>query len=129
MPYFNKTILMGHLVRDIEITVTGSNLAIGKSSLAVTSKYKNEAKTMFIDFVCFGKTAEVLDSYAKKGDCIMIEGRLTQNTWEDPATKQKRSKHEILVDTVQFVKTKKQADVSQESSGDNSHDDDDDIPF
>lgn len=125
MANFNKVIIVGNLTKDID--ANNGSVFVAKSSIAVNRKYKDKNETMFIDFVAFGKTGEMLYQYATKGASIMIEGRLTQNTWEDN-NGQKRSKHEIIVETFQLLGRKESATTSHESNS-NVANDDDDISF
>jgi single-strand DNA-binding protein len=126
MPNFNKIILVGHVTRDPEMTYgNGGSLAIGRTTLAVNHKYKDKQESMFIDFVAFGKLAELLEQYVHKGDPLLIDGRLTQNRWEKDG--QKRSKHEIVVDGFQLLKGKdgnKSGDSIDQGEGFG-----DDVPF
>ena len=105
---YNKVTLLGNLTRDVEIRFTPSGKAIGAFAVADNRKWKTEAgeqkeKVSFFDLKAFGKTAEIIAQYHKKGDLIFIDGRLEQETWDDKATGQKRSKIVIVVDSFQFV--------------------------
>lgn len=135
MASYNRVVLLGNVVRNAELRYTpGSNLPVARTSLAVNRKYKDKEDTMYIDIVVFGKMAETLEAYATKGTPLLIEGRLSQNRWEQDG--QKRSKHEIIVDNFQLLGGRKdrQADDSQgsDAGGFNTPSDvidDDDIPF
>lgn len=108
---YNKIILIGRLTRDIELKYTTSGLATAKSSLAVSHYYKDKTtgeqkeEVCFIDFNLFGRSAEVANQYLKKGSKVLIEGRLILNQWVD-STGNKRSKHEIVVETLKFLDKK-----------------------
>lgn len=121
MANYNKVILMGHLVKNIELKQ--GSISVAKSTIAVNSKYKDKETAMFVDIVIFGKSAEILSKYADKGSNLLIEGKLSQNVWDDKGTGQKRSKHEIIVDTFQLIGKKKEAAPNDDAI------DDDDIPF
>jgi single-strand DNA-binding protein len=88
---------------------------------------------MFIDIVFFGRLAETINTYTSKGSPILIEGRLSQNTWEQEGTK--RSKHEIIVENFQFLGSKgdKQAPTHDDNSGrfnaPSDLPDEEDLPF
>ena len=108
MANFNKVILMGNLTRDPELRYTPKGTAIAKIGLAINRKWKSESgemkeETTFVDVNAFGKTAETIGQYLKKGRPILIEGRLRYDTWEDKQTKQKRSKLGVLLETFQFL--------------------------
>ena len=107
---YNKVMLIGRLTRDIELKYTTSGLATAKSSLATSYKYKDKSgadkeEVCFIDFNLFGRSAEVANQYLKKGSKVLIEGRLILNQWVD-STGNKRSKHEIVVETLKFLDKK-----------------------
>jgi single-strand DNA-binding protein len=95
---------MGNLTRDPEIRVTGGGMSVGSFSLAINNRIKgNDEKedVSYIDCVAFGKQADFVKDYLSKGMPILIEGRLQQNRWEQEG--QKRSKVEVIVQTVTFV--------------------------
>ncbi|PLX71789.1 MAG: single-stranded DNA-binding protein, partial [Denitrovibrio sp.] len=77
----------------------------------------------------FGRTAEMCGEYITKGMPILIEGRLSYNTWEHEG--QKRSKHEVVAENIQFVSRRNDSGDSGSSYKEPSADsiDEDDIPF
>ncbi len=108
MASFNKVILVGNLTRDPELRYTPKGTAIAKIGLAVSHKWKNEAgelkeDVLFVDVDCFARTAENVGQYMRKGSAILIEGRLRLDTWDDKQTNQKRSKINVVAETVQFL--------------------------
>jgi single stranded DNA-binding protein len=87
MASYNRVILLGNLVRDIELRYTNSKLAVCQNAIAVNERRKNAAgewvdETSFVDVTFFGRTAEVVAEYLGKGSPIFVEGRLKQDTWE-----------------------------------------------
>jgi len=104
---FNKVFLMGNLTRDIELRHGGpSNTAIAKLGIAVNRRWRtadgeNREETTFVDCDAFGRTAEVLAQYLKKGRPVFIEGHLRLDTWEKEG--QKQSKLKVVIDSFQFV--------------------------
>ena len=108
MSSFNKVILMGNLTRDPEMRYTPSGMAIAKIGLAVNRKWYNEARELqeevtFIDVDAFGKRAETIGQYLKKGRPIFVEGRLRLDQWEDKQTGQKRSRLGVVLENFQFL--------------------------
>src|SRR6267142_5863980 len=108
MANFNKVILAGNLTRDPEVRYTPKGTAIAKLGLAINRTWKNEAgetkeEVTFVDVDAFGRTAEVISQYLKKGRPILIEGRLRYETWDDKQTGQKRSKLGVVLDNFQFL--------------------------
>lgn len=106
---FNKVILIGNLTRDPEMRYSPQGTSVCKFDLAVNRKYKqaDEAKeeVMFISIVVFGKQADTCGQYLNKGSSVLIEGRLQQNRWETEDG-QKRSKHEVVAQSVRFMSRK-----------------------
>jgi single-strand DNA-binding protein len=108
MASFNKVILIGNLTRDPELRYTPKGTAVAKIGLAVNRQWKTETgekkeEVTFIDVDVFGRTAENVGQYVKKGSPILVEGRLKLDTWEDKQTNQKRSKLGVVAETVQFL--------------------------
>ena len=108
MANFNKVILMGNLTRDPELRYTPKGTAVARIGLACNRKWKSETGEMkeevtFVDVDAFGKTAETIGQYLKKGRPILIEGRLRYDTWEDKQTKQKKSKLGVVLENFQFL--------------------------
>ena len=108
MASFNKVILVGNLTRDPELRYTPKGTAIAKIGLAVNRVWTNEAgekkeEVTFVDVDVFGRTAENVGQYMRKGRPIMIEGRLKLDQWDDKATGAKRSKLGVVAETVQFL--------------------------
>ena len=108
MASFNKVILMGNLTRDPELRYTPKGTAIAKIGLAVNRVWTNEAgekkeEVTFVDVDVFGRTAENVGQYMRKGRPILVEGRLKLDQWDDKQTGQKRSRLGVIADTVQFL--------------------------
>ncbi|MFM2295298.1 MAG: Helix-destabilizing protein [Verrucomicrobiota bacterium] len=108
MASFNKVILMGNLTRDPELRYTPKGTAIAKIGLAVNRVWTNEAgekkeEVTFIDVDVFGRTAENVGQYMRKGRPLLVEGRLKLDQWDDKATGAKRSKLGVIAETVQFL--------------------------
>ena len=108
---FNKVILIGNLTRDVELKYTPNGTAVAKFGLAVNRTYKdnmsgeNKQEVLFIDITVFGRSAEVANQYLSKGRRVLVEGRLVLDQWVD-STGQKRSKHSVVAEKVQFMDSK-----------------------
>lgn len=106
MTSFNKVILMGNLTKDPEIRYTPSGTAVANFGLAVNNRFKQgeefKEEVCFVDIVVFGKQAENTGQYLSRGQGVLIEGRLQQRRWETEDG-QKRSKHEVIAQTVRFL--------------------------
>ena len=108
MASFNKVILAGNLTRDPELRYTPKGTAIAKIGLAVNRTWRNEAgetkeEVTFVDVDCFGRTAENVGQYMRKGSAMLVEGRLKLDTWDDKQSGQKRSKLGVVAETIQFL--------------------------
>jgi single-strand DNA-binding protein len=106
MASFNKVILIGNLTRDPELRVTANGNSICKLGLAVNRNYltkdgERREETTFIDIDAFGKPAEVISKYMRKGRSLLVEGRLRLDQWESDG--QKRSKLNVVLENFQFL--------------------------
>ena len=111
MASFNKVILMGNLTRDPELRYTPKGTAVTKIGLAVNRVWKTETgetkeEVTFVDIDIFGRTAENVSQYMRKGSPLLVEGRLRLDTWDDKQTNQKRSKLTVVGETVQFLNSR-----------------------
>lgn len=105
--YLNKAFLFGNLTRDPELKSLPSGIKVVSFGLATnrTWKDKNGVKqdsTTFHNIVAFGKTAEVMAQYLKKGRSAFIEGRIETRSWDDKNSGEKKYRTEIIVDNFQF---------------------------
>lgn len=105
----NKVILIGHLTRDIELRYTPAGVAVGNSSIAVNTNYKDKngekkQEACFIEISAFGKSAEIMNQYLSKGKKVLVEGRLKFDMWEKDGTK--HSKHSVLIESFEFLEAK-----------------------
>jgi single-strand DNA-binding protein len=108
MANFNKVILAGNLTRDPELRYTPKGIAIAKFGLAVNRVWKTETgetkeEVTFVDIDAFGKQAETIGQYLKKGRPVLVEGRLRLDQWDDKQTGQKRSRLGVVLEGFQFL--------------------------
>ena len=109
MASFNKVILIGNLTRDPEVKSLPKGTAVCNISMAVNRRWKNDAgeekeEVYFADCKAFGRQAETIGQYVKKGHPLMVEGRLTREEWDDKKTGEKKSATRIMIETFQFLK-------------------------
>ena len=119
---YNKVIMIGNLTRDIELKYIPSGAAIAKGAIATSHKYKTQTgeqkdEVCFLDFNVFGKSAEILNQYVRKGSKVMLEGRLVLEQWVDQ-NGGNRSKHSLRVETFKFLDSKSD---SMGGSGNNNY--------
>jgi|688.fasta_scaffold00954_34 single-strand DNA-binding protein len=109
MASFNKVILIGNLTRDVELKYLPKGTPVCNVSMAMNRRWKNEVgeekeDVYFAECKAFGKQAETIAQYVKKGHPLMVEGRLTREEWDDKKTGEKRSTTRIMIETFQFLK-------------------------
>ena len=133
---YNKLILIGYLTRDPVLSyLPNTQTAVCEAGIATNYKWKaadgtKREEVMFLDWKAFGKTAETLAKYLKKGAAVLLEGRLQFDQWEKDGAK--RSKHRMVVDRFSFMGSAADAEkpaAAQESTDAFVPADDDDIPF
>jgi len=118
LPTFTK---VGRLSRDIELAYTPSGMAIAKTSIVFSEKYKEKESTCFIDLVAFGKTAETLNQYMQKGHRIEGVFKLGQETWtaQDGTN---RSKHALTLERIsEFIESKNQTQMDYQGQQQQDH--------
>jgi len=121
MANFNKVILAGNLTRDPELRYTPKGTAIARIGLAINRSWKTETgelkeEVTFVDVDAFGKTAETIGQYFKKGRPILMEGRLRYESWDDKQTNQKRSKLAVVMESFQFMDSQRSGDGASQPS-------------
>lgn len=105
--YINKAFIYGNLTRDPEMKALPSGTSVTSFGVATnrTWKDKNGVKqdsATFHNVVAFGKQAEVLHQYCKKGSPIFVEGRIENRSWDDKTSGEKKYRSEIVVENFQF---------------------------
>lgn len=107
MASFNKILLMGNLTRDPQLSYTPSQTAVVDFGLATNRRWtaqdgSQRDETCFVDCRAFGRMAENINKFFKKGRPIFVEGRLSFDQWtgQDGV---KRSKHRVTVENFTFM--------------------------
>ncbi len=137
MASLNKVILIGNLGGDPELRKTSGDLSIAQFSIATSEKRKDESgnfqeKTEWHKIVAFGRTAEIVSEYLKKGSSVCIEGKIQYSSWEKDG--QKHYKTEIIANNLVML-GKKSNESSNNNVSDNSdvsnssETSEDDLPF
>ena len=104
--YLNKALLIGNLTRDPELKSLPSGVRVASFAVATNRvwKDKNGAKQESVDFhnvVVFGRQAEIVGQYLKKGSSVLVEGRMQTRSWDD-ASGVKKYRTEVIADRIQF---------------------------
>jgi single-strand DNA-binding protein len=106
MASFNKVILLGNLTRDPELRYTPNGTPVATFGMATNRRSgqgtDRKEEVCFVDIVVFGREAETASEYLSKGRQALIEGRLQWRSWEGQDG-QKRSKHEVIAERIQFM--------------------------
>ncbi len=108
MASVNKVILVGNLGKDPDVRYMPDGAAMANISLATTDTWKDKSgakqeKTEWHRVSFFGKTAEIVGQYLKKGSQVYVEGRLQTRKWQDKETGQDRYTTEIVADRMQML--------------------------
>ncbi len=105
--YLNKAFLYGNLTRDPEIRALPSGQQVASFSIATNRTYKDkngqkQDATEFHNIVAFGKLADIIGQYLKKGRPIFVEGRIQTRSWDDKTSGEKKYRTEVVVENFQF---------------------------
>lgn len=116
--YLNKAIVIGNLTRDPEIRSLPSGIKVCSFSLATNRVWKDkdgsrQESTDYHNIVVFGRQAETVAQYMKKGSSMLVEGRMQTRSWEDKTSGEKKYRTEIVADRTQFGPKGNSSGVSQ----------------
>ncbi len=105
--YINKAILFGNLTRDPELRALPSGMNVCNFSVATNRVYKDrdgkkQEQTDFHNVVVFGRQADTVSQYLKKGSSVYVEGRMQTRSWDDKSSGEKKYRTEVVADSVQF---------------------------
>lgn len=105
--YLNKAIIIGNLTRDPEMKALPSGIQVCSFSVATNRVWKDKEgnkkeQSDFHNIVVFGRQAETAGQYLKKGQSVLVEGRIQTRSWDDKTSGEKKYRTEIVADRVQF---------------------------
>ena len=118
----NKTISIGNLCADPEIKATANGTQVANIRLALNDSYKDKStgavvdNTEYVRVVFFGKVAEIVGQYLKKGSKVYVEGSLRTKKWQDKQTGQDKYSTEIVGSEMQMLDSKGGQDQSGQGS-------------
>ena len=103
----NKAFLFGNLTRDPELRSLPSGIKVASFGLATNRTWKDkdgvkQDSVTFHNIVSYGKTAEIMAQYLKKGRSVFVEGRIDSRSWDDKNDGTKKYRTEIVVENFQF---------------------------
>lgn len=119
---YNKVTLIGNLGKKPEIRTLDNGVVVCRFPIATTETYKNRKSgkktnhTEWHTIVLWRGLAEVAEKYLKKGDLILIEGRIRYRSWEDKESGQRRYITEILADQMQMMGSANKSSQLENSS-------------
>jgi single-strand DNA-binding protein len=118
----NKVILLGNIGKDPEVNFLPSGSAVAKFGLATSDRFKDKGgewqdRTEWHNLVAFGKVAEIIRDYVKKGAKLYVEGSLRTSSWDDKTSGQKRYKTEIIVNDISLLSGRGDGEGSGSYSG------------
>jgi single-strand DNA-binding protein len=116
MVSFNRVVLAGNLTRDPELRFTNDGIPVCSFGLAVNRVRSRSEEVDFFDISAWRELGETVANYKKKGDPILLEGRLQYRTWE-AQDGSKRSKVDVVADNVQFLGRPGDSDDGASSGG------------
>ena len=137
----NKSILLGRITKDIEVRKTANDISTCQFTIAVNRNYKNKDGNYdadFINCIAFRNTADFIGNYFKKGNRVLLEGRIQTRSYKD---KQEQTRYvtEVVVENITLLEGKKQEEKEEievpqsKSNYDNDNTDiqleDEDLPF
>jgi single-strand DNA-binding protein len=107
MASFNRVILAGNLTRDPQLSYTPSNTPVCEFGMAINRKWRDrdgnqKDEVCFVDLSAYGRMAETINQYMKKGSPMLVEGRLRYRQWTNKEG-QNRSKLDVHVDNFTFL--------------------------
>lgn len=102
MASYNRLVLVGNLPRDPELRYGANGTAFTKFTVASSHKYKDKEDTVFLDVTVFGAQAEPVSTHLAQGSQVLVEGRITQESWE-AQDGTRRTKHSMIADRVVFL--------------------------
>ncbi len=113
----NRLTVIGRIVRDVELRTVGGERMVLNNTLAVPRSYRTEQgqEADFINFVAWGKRAELIEEYTNKGDLIGLDGRIQSRNYQNEE-KQTVYVVEMVVDTVHFLQTRRRSKVSAQKN-------------
>jgi single-strand DNA-binding protein len=108
MASFNRVMLLGNLTRDPQLKYLPSQTPVVEFGLAMNRKFKtgtgeDREEVCFVDCSAFGRQAEVINQYCRKGRPLFVEGRLKLDQWEDKQGGGKRSRMTVVVENFQLL--------------------------
>lgn len=127
---------MGNITRDIEVKFTSKGTAVCEVGLAINRNWTTDSgekkeEVTYVGVTFWGRTAENVGKFFKKGQPMFVEGRLTQESWDDKETGKKVTKTKVVGEKFEFCGggDRQQSSPASKTSSVPADPEDDDIPF
>ena len=133
----NRVMLLGNVGKDPDIKSTGGGTLVASFSIATSDRAKDaqgnwQDRTEWHNLKAFGKTAEIIRDYVRKGSKVFVEGKITTNSWNDKQSGEKKYRTEIIINELTLCGGG-EGGGSRQQAHDDSYDadqiTDDEIPF
>ena len=108
----NRGVLVGNLTRDPQYSKTQSGISLARFSVAINRRYGQNEEVDYINCVAWRQSADFLNQYAKKGNTIAVEGRISTRNYDDPNTGKKVYVTEVTADSVQLIGSRQNRDTA-----------------
>lgn len=136
MKSVNKVILLGNVGKDPEIRSTGGGTLVASFTVATSDRSKNSSgewtdRTEWHNLVAYGRTAEVIRDYVRKGAKLYVEGKIQTRSWDDKTSGEKKYRTEIIVNELSLLSGRdpeNRASISRKEPTE-IEEEDPDIPF
>ena len=115
----NKAIIMGRLTKDIDIRNADTDKKVARGTLAVNRNFKKEGEDPaadFINLVAFGKQADFLEKFGKKGIKFIVTGRIQTGSYDKDGTKIYTT--DVVVEQIEFAESKSTSEKTEGENGD-----------
>ena len=115
----NKAIIMGRLTKDVDIRNADTDKKVARGTLAVNRNYKKEGEDQaadFINLVAFGKQADFLEKFGRKGIKFIVTGRIQTGSYDKDGTKIYTT--DVVVEQIEFVESKSASEKAEGETGD-----------
>ena len=108
----NNLSILGRVTKPLELRYLQNGTAVLNFDIANSIKVKDNEVTTFLRCVCYGRSAEVINQFVSKGDRVLLQGELRQNSYQDSSGATK-SYHYLQVNSFDFIESKNKEQTQQ----------------
>ena len=134
MKSVNKVILLGNVGKDPEIRSTGGGTLVANFSIATSDRSKTASgewvdHTEWHNLVAYGRTAEIIRDYVRKGSKLYVEGKIQTRSWDDKTSGEKKYRTEIIVSELALLSGRDPENRASSVRQETAQIEEEDIPF